>query len=81
MRDVILFILILMLSAGAASFAPSSASIGATHEVKPVLVQKQQIRAQRKTSKDIDLRKSLEDIEERCDTLESAIIGDLNAAK
>ena len=82
MRDVILFILILIFSVGAASFAPSSASIGATHEIKPVLVQEErQVVTQKVLQNDVDLRKSLKTIEERCDTLESTLMGNHDVAK
>lgn len=76
MRDVVLFILILVFSASAASFAPSSASIGATKEAKPE-VTKQDVVVRTASLRDPDdqskLKESLQEIEARCNSLETIL--------
>ena len=76
MRDLILFVLILIFSASMASFAPSSKSIGALP--KSESLRKKEIPPFRPTSAPKpttsgDLKKTLDEIEVRCRSLENIL--------
>ena len=76
MRDVILFILILAFSASAASFAPSSANVGAGEEVKLEDAQQGTVLKTTHFSSHRDhdgLKRSLQSIESRCNSLETVL--------
>lgn len=76
MRDVFLFVLILVFSASAASFAPSSQSIGAVAKgniprEKPEVSFKAEPSS--KSEDKADLREALDKIEVRCRSLETIL--------
>lgn len=76
MRDIVLFLLILVFSASAASFAPSSESIGAvakgTHpKEEPEVTFKAEPTS--KSEEKADLKEALDKIEVRCRSLETTL--------
>ena len=76
MRDVFLFVLILVFSASAASFAPSSESIGAV--TKPSAKKLKVLSKPEPTSKSGErgeLKEALNKIEVRCRSLETILQG------
>ena len=76
MRDVVLFLLILVFSASAASFAPTSESIGAVAKVnspkkKPEVTFKAEPASE--SEEKADLKEALDKIEVRCRSLETIL--------
>ncbi len=76
MRDVFLFVLILVLSASAASFAPSSESVGAVTKTSPKKLKAVLRSEPTSTSADkAELKEALDKIEVRCRLLETVLQG------